>query len=970
MYTELLRQLESLRLRTARFRRVALHLHSPDSYDWARGVCDPVRNVRSRFDGDAGAGLFMDELRPHLDLVSVTDHMRCGFATRLSTAAGVSDEFMVLPGMEVNFRLSPPLGFARIHLLVVLPEGATSETFARLFQGQAGIPDDARRTGQEEVTGVTLADWVNRVHQEGGICIAAHVDNEQGIRCRFRQTAQETLKLFVDGDGVALERENDVPENLKEYLLNSGLDGVEVHRTKDVCHYRWVSQIDGKAKWIATALTFDAHNVEEFGRSDRVTHIKMTRLGLKDLQAALTFPDTRIRFPDNLPSPPSPHLLGIEISGTDKSFFQHLAVALTENLNCLIGVRGSGKSTVVEALRYVFGYNRTLDELDKLKAPIREMQKANLAGCILRVAYRTKVGDDRILSATFDEKDDYVTRVSTVTGEPLQVSDVEACGDYPLRLFGWSEIETLGRSPSKQRDLLDRLIPELFPVLQRRRDLRNELRANRGSVTKAIAGVKAAFEKDGGVVRRFKEFQADFNKLNTSEVKGLFAAFDLVQEKKRLLLRLKQNADELVEELTSSTPVTLRSEVDEVLAKSSPELRAWWLEQEIARLDIAAAELDMHRCLQQAIQRIRTFTAVVAEHTSQVNTEIESLERNLRERFAADDAMQRVADLRANAEKRLRQAAAIRDAYLKEFAALMAILQERKVITDKLTSVQNEIAGVRVKYNRTVEETLNRFLPPWMRVSIRFDAGADTEEFSKKLYAIFGAKGNQPKKVRQLLQMLTTPVSLAQAILDGVVNDIVGKSVTIDGAVIEFIDDDAELCVEKTSPFEHDEHADVDVLTKNGDCLGTILDMQEVPWDDSETILLNGGPVNEKSPGQRSSAMLPLIALAENTPLVIDQPEDNLDKRLIGSVLMKVLAELKEKRQIIVCTHDPNILVGGDAEQVVVLEAESDRRGKVAKHGSIDNDDIVETVIDLLEGGAEAFAARRMRYSGHAGLIP
>ena len=74
--------------------------------------------------------------------------------------------------------------------------------------------------------------------------------------------------------------------------------------------------------------------------------------------------------------------------------------------------------------------------------------------------------------------------------------------------------------------------------------------------------------------------------------------------------------------------------------------------------------------------------------------------------------------------------------------------------------------------------------------------------------------------------------------------------------------------------------------------------------------------------------MLPLIALAQETPLVIDQPEDNLDKRLIGTVLKNVLAVLKEKRQIIVCTHDPNILVGGDAEQVVVMEAESDRRGR------------------------------------------
>lgn len=148
-----------------------------------------------------------------------------------------------------------------------------------------------------------------------------------------------------------------------------------------------------------------------------------------------------------------------------------------------------------------------------------------------------------------------------------------------------------------------------------------------------------------------------------------------------------------------------------------------------------------------------------------------------------------------------------------------------------------------------------------------------------------------------------------------------------------------------------------------------VLDLQEVNWDDHEAILLNGGPVNEKSPGQRSSAMLPLIALSEKTPLVIDQPEDNLDKGLIGNVLVKILAELKEQRQIIVCTHDPNILVCGDSEQVIVLEAESDRRGKVLLHGSIDNDDIVRTVLDLLEGGAEAFEARRERYGNRAGLL-
>ena len=59
----------------------------------------------------------------------------------------------------------------------------------------------------------------------------------------------------------------------------------------------------------------------------------------------------------------------------------------------------------------------------------------------------------------------------------------------------------------------------------------------------------------------------------------------------------------------------------------------------------------------------------------------------------------------------------------------------------------------------------------------------------------------------------------------------------------------------KTSPFEHDDHADVEVLTKNAECLGTILDLQEVPWDDSETILLNGGPVNGRN--RRASGPVP-----------------------------------------------------------------------------------------------------------------
>jgi predicted ATPase len=101
--------------------------------------------------------------------------------------------------------------------------------------------------------------------------------------------------------------------------------------------------------------------------------------------------------------------------------------------------------------------------------------------------------------------------------------------------------------------------------------------------------------------------------------------------------------------------------------------------------------------------------------------------------------------------------------------------------------------------------------------------------------------------------------------------------------------------------------------------------------------------------------------MAENCPLVIDQPEDNLDNRLIGNVIIQVLASLKEKRQIIVSTHNANLVVGGDAEQVIVFDTEDGYCTKTAD-GSIDSEPVVNSVLGIMEGGKEAFDARRVRY--------
>lgn len=116
-----------------------------------------------------------------------------------------------------------------------------------------------------------------------------------------------------------------------------------------------------------------------------------------------------------------------------------------------------------------------------------------------------------------------------------------------------------------------------------------------------------------------------------------------------------------------------------------------------------------------------------------------------------------------------------------------------------------------------------------------------------------------------------------------------------------------------------------------------LLELAEQSIDDTVNIRLNDRAVDGLSPGQRSSAMLPLIALAEKGPLIIDQPEDNLDNAMVGETLTRILADLKEQRQIIVTTHNPNIVVGGDAEPVIVLKSEDGHRAAIDITGSIDD---------------------------------
>lgn len=123
--------------------------------------------------------------------------------------------------------------------------------------------------------------------------------------------------------------------------------------------------------------------------------------------------------------------------------------------------------------------------------------------------------------------------------------------------------------------------------------------------------------------------------------------------------------------------------------------------------------------------------------------------------------------------------------------------------------------------------------------------------------------------------------------------------------------------------------------------------------------------LQELSPGERGIVLLIFyLALSKNEiPLIVDQPEDNLDNQSVYNKLVKCICEAKNKRQVIIVTHNPNIAIACDAEQIIYCSINKSNNKIAYISGSIENQGIRQRVIDVLEGTMPAFDLRRVKYT-------
>jgi hypothetical protein len=121
------------------------------------------------------------------------------------------------------------------------------------------------------------------------------------------------------------------------------------------------------------------------------------------------------------------------------------------------------------------------------------------------------------------------------------------------------------------------------------------------------------------------------------------------------------------------------------------------------------------------------------------------------------------------------------------------------------------------------------------------------------------------------------------------------------------------------------------------------------------------------SAGQKTTAILTFILSFGDVPLILDQPEDDLDNRLVYDLIVDKIRHIKEIRQVIIVTHNANIPVNGDAEYVVSLSSDTHNL-KIEAEGTVECGTVKNEICEVMEGGVEAFKTRANRYASLTGV--
>lgn len=874
-------------------------------------------------------------MKAGIDCVAITDHnsaegipgLQKNYQRMKEAHADGFRELHLFPGVEISVQ-------SGVHLLAIFDPGTTADevrtVLARAeYEGTPGQCDGVTRKSFVEV--------VEIIHQKGGLAIPAHVDEKNGL---FREYSGQTLRGILEAKQI-----------LAMELRDSAFT---IHGLYQQCGTKW-THLRG-----SDTHKFEAPGVPQFPGS-HFTWVKMGQPSLEGLRLALIdgSPLSAL-LPEDSAVDPNLHAENIiESFKVENARYagrvKPLAVAFNPWLNTIIGGRGTGKSTVIELSRLALRRDKDLPQaLREDFAQFNQVPRSR--------DDQGGLQEDTVIELVFRKQETRYKLQWDWNGNsaPLEVfedGDWKASpGDirerFPARIFSQKELFALSGESNALLRIIDQA-PEVgyseweaqwqqahnryLAAMARLRELSDQLKQGE-RIRGNLADVKKKLEVFEGNAHAdvLKRYQRTARQQRTVE--------NFIADTRKNISELEQTLDETGPPDFDAS-LFQETEAEQEIGKKSDFIRS-----------------EFERTLKETFNLLKTL-----------ETHIETYEKDLRETPWQKDVTESRAAYERLAEKlkeqgitdpaeygRLVQQRQKLEGQIESLKSLEKTIKDQQaLIRDSLSKMETLRKEIAAKRNAFLKDTLrgNRIVKA-KNLSFR----CDPEEAERQLREILGCTGKPKPYQNDILSE-----NQEQGLIADLHRNLPSEAEKAEEEIIK------RLKVLREKLIDAAKEKEAEGIGGHFRNFLTKLPVETIDrlraWYPSDQLEVSYSPkgdgtgfrsIHTGSPGQKTAAILALLLSYGTEPLILDQPEDDLDNHLIYELIVQQLRENKRKRQIIVVTHNPNIVVNGDAELVVGMDFDKGQC-QVVESGSLQNQTIRNFICDVMEGGRTAFDERYRR---------
>ncbi len=876
----------------ASFYKADLHIHSfgeDGSYD----VTDTNMTPENIVDTAIEQGL---------SIISITDHNEDRNSNR-AIKYSQGKKILVIPGIEISTLQG--------HLLVYFEKYDDLKN----FRGKLTISDNKETCAQGIVECLSLAKQYN------GIGVLAHIELDSGFEKTINRFDPKMSAILTHDTLFALEISD---KNSVDLYTDNDQSKDAAERKRLINERRQALELENNYE-LPKLMSSDAHTLNKLGLNasgeKKLTRIKLDTLDFNAFRIALLSSNSRIRI-ENLIPEKLPRFVGLHIEG---GLLDNQTIHFSNNLTCIIGGRGAGKSTMLESLRESSGNKSDLSVVDSEVWPEK-----------IYLQYEDETGQVFNFS-----REKNATTINTTNPDSLSKIQIESYGQgETAKTIQFSE-----KNPQYLIDFLnsfldlENLNSEDNALREKLNDNQSKLRALRIDVSQIPEVTKMKNSLEG----KLKQLQQD----KASELVNFHLALIREREIRSSIIADLKSLVERYKEILSDKTIFENFEAingDEIKVGKDNFVQVKEIVRKFGSI-VSSKHSELNTELTQNISDLNVQLKEWASKEKEIQDKIDAKKKELEDKgipFDLGKINQITKDVVTYQTKlKLLQQKDI---------DLKALIKEREGLIAARTDIKNKIYYFHLEFAKTINNNLKNSVDNFF-VSVKYKQGNYSPAFES---AIKGLSQWRLLKKSEMLVANCTPIAFANAVRSRNLDFM--KSISDeDGRV--YSDDEINSLLSKA--LDNFNFEDFDSLMF--DDKPSIIVSKTVLDQDGTAKTINR-PLNQLSLGQQQSILLAILLQSKSkVPLLIDQPEDNLDSEFIYKSIVANLRLIKEFRQVIIVTHNPNIAVLGDAELIVPLKSTS-IKSMIIERGSIDNEKTRKLCCEILEGGKQAFKRRQEIY--------